>query len=440
MSEKGAKNYVKGNKIGFVVLVVVAILIGVMYWMAKARMQTGASSLAAAPKITSVAGQGGTPRYNGDVTAENAAAAAAASAAGRSSLPTPVGVASNPYAGASMKPDFAAPGANSPTHAAPVTVAMPQVAMPAPPQSVQPIAMAQAPSAYAQEVKNVLGAIVPVAQGDVSIATQNASSGAPGAAVVAAESSGSGARRSTLPPAGAHLGSKIFGVFVTAANSDSPGPVLMRVPDGVGALGGATFVGAFERHEDALEVKLTSMRWDNADWHVDAVVINPNTQLPAMSTDVDTHWLERYGSLLGGAFLSGLQGFGQAVAQSGQTTLQSTGTTTTVTTNPSLSTHQELVIAGATAAGNAAQTIGQSIQQNWSRAPTVSIASGTGAGILFLSTPQPDGQVVAASGGSSTGGGAAAGASAQAPHFMPVKPIQVGAPLSALGLGSQGQP
>lgn len=435
MGEKSARAYFKGNKIGFVVLGGAIGIIAILFLIARARTQAPPSSLGAPPRIDAVAGQAGTPRYNGDVTLANARAASQALANGQTSFPVPVGTASNAFSAAPIKPGLQlVPSRESSepqaSRAAAVSVTMPQNAVPAPPAQ---LTMQTAPQPYSQEVKSILGAIAPVAPGPVAVAQVEQTQSTQQGGVASRHEE----RAAPTPLTGAHIGTIVYGLARTAADSDSPGPVLVTVP--AGKLQGAQVVGHFQREGHYLVVRFTGMHWAGTDWTIDAIAVDPQTSLPAVRTSVDTHWLSRYSSLLGGAFLSALQGYGQAVAQSGQTTVQSVGNSATITTNPQLSSRQQLIIAGATAAGTVAQTVGQSVQQGWNQPPTVKIAPDQGMGILFLGSPHPDSgsASVTGSGARATQDAAASQpAAAAASRIVSVAPIRVGAPLGATNFGS----
>ena len=442
----GAGAYISGNKIGFVVLGAVALLVAGLYWIASVRERAAASSLSRPPAVSSIAGQKATPRYNQEIAAMNAQTAKAAMASGASSFPVPIGDTVDSPIGSGM-PQVSSGigfGAAPPQRVAP-PVSMP-VSAPVRPGPGMPMDMPRGPQPYEREVASVLGAVTPQPQGMVAIAQEKAISSGGAAAGVGGSVPGGAAPDASAPETGAHVGTVVFGLFATAANSDMPGPVLVRIPEG--RLKGAQIVGSFTREHQNLVVHFSRMRWDGMDWQIDAVAVDPNTSLPATRTDVDTHVISRYASLAGGAFLTALEGYGQAVAQSGQTQVTGIGNTSSVMVNPNLTTHQELVIAGATAAGNVAQIVGQSVQNGWNQPPTVTIAAGQGVGLLFLDSPHP------AQGGSSkakdqkqaqspttvaSASKPASSSTQQQSQFGNMPPIRVGVPLQMMG-GMGGYP
>lgn len=385
--KKSAKDYFTGNKIGFVVIGTTIVVVGGLALIAHNKnTATPPSSVAAPPQVNSVAGEQATPQYNGEIAQMNAKQAAMAQASGRSFIPTPVGNASDAFSGAPIQPMLGVktPKAVPRTESNSGQLQLTQPTLQAQSQPPQ-LVMANPPQAYLDEVKGVLGAIAPVAPQAIAVST--APPGSPVNAAVGrpAPPSASSAAKPTKFPA--NIDPVQYAVAEIAANSDVPGPVLLRIPEG--PLRGATMIGAFQRENGYLSIRLTTMQWDGMSWSTNAVAIDPNTSLPAVRSAVDNHTISRYASLLGGAFLGALQGYGQAVAQSGQTTVQTVGNSASITTDPTKTSHQALIMAGATAAGSVAQTVGQSVSQGWNQSPTVTLAAGTGVGVLFIATPTP---------------------------------------------------
>ena len=114
---------------------------------------------------------------------------------------------------------------------------------------------------------------------------------------------------------------------------------------------------------------------------INAVAIDQDTARTALATDVDHHYLLRWGTLFGSAFL---EGYSKAVGKSGTTSqsVQVPGQSTTTTTNtPKLSGRQQFF----EGLGEVGSKWGEQLKQTSSRSPTIKIASGTGIGILILS-------------------------------------------------------
>jgi type IV secretory pathway VirB10-like protein len=107
---------------------------------------------------------------------------------------------------------------------------------------------------------------------------------------------------------------------------------------------------------------------------IDAYAVAPKTTLPAMATSVNTHFFARAGALLGEAFLAGVQGYGQAVAQQGQMVSQGFGGS--YVTYPLLTPAQTMDIAiGKAAAG--LQPLSSALNKTFTQPNTVTVGVGT---------------------------------------------------------------
>lgn len=174
-------------------------------------------------------------------------------------------------------------------------------------------------------------------------------------------------------------GTILFGVLQTAVNTDQPGPVMVTVE--VGPYRGAKLLGSLQpagRYAEGVVLQFNTMVLPNEkkSISVNAFAIDPDTARTALASDVDHHYLLRYGSLFASSFLSGL---GQAVAMSGQTTVNdSFGGSTTV--HDALDTKDKLLYA----LGNVGTQASNEINKLSNRPTTVTIDSGTGIGILYM--------------------------------------------------------
>ncbi|AOG03189.1 DotG/IcmE/VirB10 family protein [Bosea sp. RAC05] len=179
-------------------------------------------------------------------------------------------------------------------------------------------------------------------------------------------------------------GTILYAEMVSTANSDAPGPVLARVAQGEFA--GATLIGTFEARRDSMVITFRTMTVQslrdgtevNKSVQINAVGVDTKNIGTAMATDVDRHLLANVGFTAAAAFA---QGFGSAIGQSGSSIVQGTGGITI--TNPALTTRQQLYVAGGAAAGAAGGALNQAFGN---RPPTITVASGTPLGILFLPT------------------------------------------------------
>ena len=180
-------------------------------------------------------------------------------------------------------------------------------------------------------------------------------------------------------------GDILFAVLNTEVNSDEPGPIMATVVQG--PLKGAKLVGTIQQTRDIpgsngptrVVLNFTTMSVPNEQnsLGVSAVAIDPDTARTALASEVDHHYLERYGSLFASAFL---EGYGSAVQQSGSTVTNSIfgGSSTAY---GSLSGIEEV----AAGLGQVGQEWGSQLGDVLDRPNTIVVHSGVGLGILFLS-------------------------------------------------------
>jgi type IV secretory pathway VirB10-like protein len=168
-----------------------------------------------------------------------------------------------------------------------------------------------------------------------------------------------------------------FAIIDTSINSDQPGPVMARIVSG--PLKGSKILGTFERQDTKLLLTFTTLSIPSVPQSIsmDAIAIDPETARTALATDVDHHYLTKYGTLMASSFL---QGMGQAVETSiGTPDLSSSGSATIASTLPATTRDQVIVGLGAVGTAIANDINKQNIQ------PTVTLDSGTGVGLLIMS-------------------------------------------------------
>lgn len=177
-------------------------------------------------------------------------------------------------------------------------------------------------------------------------------------------------------------GSILFAVLDTSVDSDQQGPVLATIVSG--SLKGAKLMGSMTKNNDSETISLnfTSINMPNEanSMGISAVAIDPDTARTALASDVDHHYLYRWGSLFASSFV---QGFASAVANSGSTSTTSQGAAgvTTTTSSPALDSKQQLFSGIAAVGTKWSQVVGK----NFDRPITVTIDQGTGLGILITS-------------------------------------------------------
>ncbi|MFZ9034974.1 MAG: TrbI/VirB10 family protein [Francisellaceae bacterium] len=106
----------------------------------------------------------------------------------------------------------------------------------------------------------------------------------------------------------AKAGDVLFAVLDTQLNSDQPGTPVMATIVGK-KFKDAKLLGSFKLEGEKLVIQFTMMSLPDVDHTISitAYAIDPQTAQNAMASDVDHHYLLRYGSLFASAFL---QGFG----------------------------------------------------------------------------------------------------------------------------------
>jgi len=171
-------------------------------------------------------------------------------------------------------------------------------------------------------------------------------------------------------------GSIQFAILETAVNSDEPGPVMAKIIQG--PFKGATLLGVLSRQGKKVLLAFNIMSLPNypSSMPISAVAIDPDTARTALATDVDSHYLLRYGTAFAASFM---QGIGEAVGQSGST-IQPDTTGNLAKSFPKLTATEKSLIA----LGNVGQKFGSVLEPIFNTPPTVQVNSGVGLGILFL--------------------------------------------------------
>ncbi len=173
-------------------------------------------------------------------------------------------------------------------------------------------------------------------------------------------------------------GTVAYAVLDTAVDSDYPDtPIMATVVQG--PLKGAKLLGKLSLATGKDKVSINFTQIDKDEWittkSVSAFAVDPDTARTVMASNVDYHYLKRYGAIMATSFLSG---YSSAITQAGTSTTGIFGTS---------STHSELSPTSKIAVG-----LGQigtnltSIVQPYVNTPvTVKVNSGVGLGILFVS-------------------------------------------------------
>lgn len=182
----------------------------------------------------------------------------------------------------------------------------------------------------------------------------------------------------TLPQDIIKAGTILFGVLDTAINTDEPGPVLATIVHG--KYKGGKLIGEIAhspRQEKALiSFKTMTLPHLPSSMGVSVVAIDPDTARTAVASDVDKHYLLRFGSLFASSFI---QGYADAISEQGTVTTVSPLTGATTQTKPELSGKEEFL----TALGEVGKQWGAQIRPLYNKPYTITVKQGTGLGLLF---------------------------------------------------------
>lgn len=171
-------------------------------------------------------------------------------------------------------------------------------------------------------------------------------------------------------------GTVVYGQLLLEANSDVPSRVLAQVVSG--ALKGWKLLGEFSVIDELNLLAIsfeTAVNDEGKTYDIDAVMLNPDTSLAAMRSDVDYRYMRR---IVLPAAASFVDGFASAIAESGRTSVTVTGET--VTTEEAESTNDQEVALGVE---EAAGTISEILDEMADVPVKVIIASGTPIGVFF---------------------------------------------------------
>ncbi len=113
-----------------------------------------------------------------------------------------------------------------------------------------------------------------------------------------------------------------YAQLLTEANTDAPGPILAEIMSG--PLKGNRVLGSFEAQDEYLTLNFDTIVIDGQSLTIDAVALDPATTLPGMATEVDHRYFKRIVLPAAAAFI---EGFSEAVAESGLTTITIRGET-----------------------------------------------------------------------------------------------------------------
>ncbi|WP_051956155.1 DotG/IcmE/VirB10 family protein [Beijerinckia mobilis] len=179
------------------------------------------------------------------------------------------------------------------------------------------------------------------------------------------------AKETVLIPAGR----MIYAHTVTAADSDSNGPIVLQADSG--PLAGDRMIGSFSKSKSTrLVIQVQRIEHNGQELKADGLVVAPDTMETTVASDIDQHYMERV--ILPGA-AAFVEGVGQAIAMSNTTSQVSPLGGVTAFTK--LNFQQQLGVG----AGAAANRLGSTLTQQMPTGPTVKLGANLPIGVMFVS-------------------------------------------------------
>lgn len=187
--------------------------------------------------------------------------------------------------------------------------------------------------------------------------------------------------RATASSYGIRPGDQMYAAMDIKLNSDAPGPVAAEVIAGDNR--GAKLLGSFDRQRESLVVKFSQFvpADRGAPVSIEAYAVSPETSSTAVASHVNNHTLSRWGGLIAARFA---EGYGDALRRDGSTVATNIGTggASAIIQNA----NQDAGKNALQALGSVGQAVGDQLEQNFDRPPTVTLAAGETIGVLVISS------------------------------------------------------
>lgn len=326
----------------------------------------------------------GTQAYNGAVITQTQKAADLAATSGKSYAPTPIG--SDPVS--TLKPE--APPAQKPAAAVRQQTQQEQQEMAAVKQAMKLsldaiiAGMAMVPQSTMNFTNTNDAKAIETASGQQGQGPNNSNGRGVGNPDVTVAS------KTVRLPGGIHSGSILYAVNDLRLNSDAKNPVV-RATVISGPLNHYTALGGFENGGESLSLVFTRLvSPEGVEYPVHAFGIDPSVPEANVASDVDYHYLSRWGGFMAASFLTG---FADATRMSG-TSSSGYGAAQNginpsygMMTIPTFSLMQK----GAIAVGEVGRQAGQQLAAGIKRPPTVTLDAGMTLGILVVSADNSSG-------------------------------------------------
>ena len=173
-------------------------------------------------------------------------------------------------------------------------------------------------------------------------------------------------------------GEIFYAVMITEVNSDEPGPILAQVLNG--RLKGARLLGEFKRNDESVSLSFKAVSYGKETSALSALAVDPATARTGIATDVNHHYISRYGALLAASFL---EGFGEAIQQDGTSVVVNDFS---VASESDFSTADQVAIG----VGKVGEALGDAAKKNFDRHNTITVDSGTAIGVLIMAPLQAE--------------------------------------------------
>ncbi len=181
-------------------------------------------------------------------------------------------------------------------------------------------------------------------------------------------------------------GEIVYAQLLTEANTDAPGPILGEIMSG--PLKGNRILGSFEPQDSYLTLNFDTIVIDGEALTIDAVALDVDTTLPALATEVDRRYFKRIFLPAAAAFI---EGFAEAVAESGRTTITIEGQT--VAEEEEEASDEQEIASGIEEVGTELGEILDEMAEDTE--VLIRVESGTPFGLLFVEPvlSDPDGEL-----------------------------------------------
>jgi|GEM_PF-6455662 len=175
-------------------------------------------------------------------------------------------------------------------------------------------------------------------------------------------------------------GKLLFAVLDTAVNSDEPGPILATVVSE--PLKGAKLMGTMRPNYESGQISMTfdtiNIPYEAKSMGISASAIDPDTARTALATEVDRHYLLRWGALFSSAFM---EAYASSIATAGESSVTTSGAagTTTVSTSAAEDGRKNL-FKGLASIGSKFSEVAA---EKFDKKATITIDQGTSVGLLL---------------------------------------------------------